>query len=149
MAIAERLGMSARLAVAALALAGSIARADDLSQLNAAVDDAVAHNRAALSHLRAASIPFATIELVRLRESFDLLLERYGGELRSASGENPDFATILVDVPLRIVTAQMMIDFGRPDIAANSLLAICRSLEILREPAATDPAAACETDGSR
>lgn len=149
MAGALSIGTWARLAVAALALAASIARAGDLSQFNAAVDDAAAHNRAALSHLRASSMPLATIELVRLRESFDLLLERYGGELRSARGDDPDYATILVDVPLRIVTAQMMIDFGRPDIAANSLAAICRSLENLREPPATDAAARCETDGSR
>ena len=43
-----------------------------------------------------------------------------------------------VDVPLRLVTADMMINFGRLAIAYNSLVAVCGSLDALRLPDAEE-----------
>jgi hypothetical protein len=115
------------------------ARADGF---NAAVEDAASHNRAALAYLREERISLALLEIDRLRESFGLLSERYGKERPAAHRDNPDYVTMLVDVPLRMVTAHMMINFGRLAIAYNSLVAVCGSLNALRLPDAEE-APAC------
>lgn len=121
-----------------------MARADDNAGFVTALDITTQHSRAALAHLRAGDVPLAVMEIARLRESFSLLMERYGAARRAAVDDKTAYATTVVDVPLRIVTAQMMIDFGRPDIAANSLLAVCRSLGSLRDP--VDNTAPCDSD---
>lgn len=130
-------------------LATPAARAGDLAGFDTALEETTQHNRAALGHLRASDTMLAIIELGRLRESFGLLVERYGRALRDAHDDKAAVTTIMVDVPLRIVTAQMMIDLGRPDIAANSLVAVCRSLGALHEPGDRNAAASCEGDISR
>lgn len=123
-----------------------IARADDLAGFHAALDVARQHSRAALAYLHARDLPLAVMEIARLRESFGLLIERYGAERRAAHKDKTEYATAVVDIPLRIVTAQMMIDFGRPDIAANSLVAVCRSLGSLHDPPEDRAATACDAE---
>jgi hypothetical protein len=124
--------------------ASPVARADDLAGFHAALDATRQYSRAALAHLHAGELPLAEMEISRLRESFGLLIERYGAERQAASKDETAYATTVVDIPLRIVTAQMMIAFGRPDIAANSLVAVCRSLGTLHDP--PEPAAATTCD---
>ena len=123
-----------------LALAAGAAMADDLTGFNAAVEDAASHNRAALAYLREERTGLAILELDRMRESWGLLVERYGKDRPAALRDNPDYVTTMVDVPTRIVAALMMIDFGRLDIAHNSLVAICRSLNELRQTSGETPA---------
>lgn len=118
--------------------AHSAAFAGDLDLFTAALDDTVLHNRAALRHLRAERTDLAVMELQRMRESFSLLVERFGKERPEVLRDDPDYVTTMVDVPTRIVATFMMIDFGRIDIAQNSLLAICRSLDELRARAGRD-----------
>lgn len=139
-----------RLCMIALLLTMPLARADNLSVLDAAVEEAAAHNRAALAHLRANKLALAKIELVRLRRSFDLLVHRHGKRRRAlrGNGDGVDLTAVMVDVPLRIVTAQIMVDARRPDIATRSLVAVCRALASLHASPESAPAAACEADAS-
>lgn len=137
------------LALASTAVASPItpvARADDLAGFHAALDATRQHSRAALAHLHAGELPLAEMEISRLRESFGLLIERYGAERQAASKDKTAYATTVVDIPLRIVTAQMMIAFGRPDIAANSLVAVCRSLGTLHDPPERAAATTCDPE---
>lgn len=122
------------------------ARADDLAGFHAVLDATKQHSRAAVAHLHAGDQQFAVMEISRLRESFSLLIERYGAERRAAHKDKTEYSTTVVDIPLRIVTAQMMIDFGRPDIAANALVAVCRSLGTLHDPPERATDTGCDAD---
>jgi hypothetical protein len=137
-----------RVTLLLLAITAGVARADN--GFDAAVDEAASHTRAALAYLREERPGRALAEIERMRESFALLAERYGKDRPTEHRDNPDYVTALVDIPLRMITAHMMVNFGRPVIAYNSLVAVCRSLGALRgtsepdcpgpiEPPSADP----------
>jgi hypothetical protein len=126
--------------------APSIGGEDEIAAYNAAIDDAELHNRAALKAIDAQDPERVRAELTALRDAFGRLVERFGRTRLVAMKGDPDGVTIMVDVPMRIVTAQMMIDFGRPAIATSSLVAVCRLLASLHVPPTIDAAAACDRD---
>jgi hypothetical protein len=138
--------MLALMPVGGAAAAPSVGGEDEIAVYNAAVDDAEQHNRAALVAIDARDRERARAELTALRDAFGRLVERFGKTRLGAIKGDPDGVTIMVDVPMRIVTAQMMIDFGRPAVATSSLVAVCRLLASLHMPSAVDAAAACERD---
>jgi hypothetical protein len=53
---------------------------------------------------------------------------------------------MLVDVPTRIVTAMIMINFGRPDVARNSLEAIRDEMSAVRRESKVEVLADCVLD---
>lgn len=118
---------------------------DDPTLFQAAVAETESRNRAALRAIAERDRPRAKAELAGLREAFGRLAERFGKTRIIALRGESDGVTLLVDLPMRIVTAQMMVDFGRADAATASLVAVCRLLITLHVP--PDPAAeaACGT----
>ncbi len=52
---------------------GRSARADDLSDFNAAVESASAHNRVAIGYLRTGNVDLASLEIERLRDAWGKL----------------------------------------------------------------------------
>jgi hypothetical protein len=133
----------ARVFAVAFFMAITAATAGDLDVFTAALDDATLHNRAALRYLRAERTDLAVMELQRMREAFSTLVERFGKERPEALRDDPDYVTTIVDVPTRIVATFMMIDFGRIDIAEDSLVSICRSLSELRRAARGEQSTDC------
>ncbi|RAI44960.1 hypothetical protein [Rhodoplanes roseus] len=119
---------------------------DDAALYNAAVAEAEGRNRAAIAAISGGDPARARVELAALREAFGRLVERWGKTRLAAVKGEPDGVTIMVDLPMRVVTAQMMIDFGRPDIATSSLVAVCRLLVALHVPPDPVAAAGCERD---
>src|SRR5690242_745639 len=113
-----RLTAGAALAAAALMDSGA-ARADDLALFNDAVEDFATHNRTALGYLRTENYELAVTELDQMKDTWSAFAERFGGNRPAPFRDNKLYVTMLVDVPTRIVTAMMMVDFGRPQIAAN------------------------------
>jgi hypothetical protein len=134
------IAMGRRLATAAIvALAWTgIARADDLAPFNAAIENAAAHNRVALSYLRTENTDLATIELEQMKEAWAAMAERFAGNRPAPFRDSELFNVALVDVPTRIVGAFIMINFGRPDIAAQSLQAIREELSAMRRAAGVE-----------
>lgn len=128
-----------------LLLAGP-AMADDLADFNAAVERAAAHNRVALGYLRTQSIELAQVELDRMKDAWGTLTGRFGMNRPAAFKNERLYAETMVDVPTRIVTALIMLDMGRPDIARNSLQAIRRSVSNLRRDAGIELLADCVLD---
>ncbi|NVO17542.1 MAG: hypothetical protein HXX10_26235 [Rhodoplanes sp.] len=126
--------------------APSVGGEDEIAVYNAAIDEAELHNRAALTAIDAQDPERVRAELTALRDAFGRLVERFGKTRLVAMKGDPDGVTIMVDVPMRVVTAQMMIDFGRPAIATSSLVAVCRLLATLHVPATPDAAAACDRE---
>jgi len=122
------------------------ARADDLALFNAAVEDVASHNRVAIGYLRNENLDLAVVELDRMKDSWGAFAERFSGNRPEPFRDNKLYVTMLVDVPTRIVTAMIMINFGRPDVARNSLEAIREEISAVRRASHVEVLADCVLD---
>jgi hypothetical protein len=146
--IAMRMRWIRLAAGAALLLCGSGARADELALFNAAMEDVAAHNRVALGDLRTENVDLATVELERMKDAWGAFAERFGGSRPAPFRDNKLYVAMLVDVPTRIVTAMIMVNFGRPDVARNSLQAIREELTAMRRESGVEVMADCVLDAN-
>ena len=122
------------------------ARADDLALFNAAMEDVAAHNRVAIGYLANENLDLAVVELDRMKESWGAFAERFSGNRPEPFRDNKLYVNMLVDVPTRIVTAMIMINFGRPDIAKNSLESIRDEMSAVRRASKVEVLADCVLD---
>jgi hypothetical protein len=134
------------IAMVAAVLAGSAARADNLDLFNAAMEDVAAHNRVAIGYLANENLDLAVVELERMKDAWGAFAERFGGNRPDKFRDNALYVTMLVDVPTRIVTALIMINFGRPDIAKSSLQAIREEMSAVRHASGVEVLADCVLD---
>lgn len=105
--------------------------ANDLSDFNAAVEAAAAHQRVALGYLRSGNIDFAAIEIDRMRTAWARVTA-----LKRPAALNRDpqlYTTTMLDVSTKLVGVSIMIDTGRPDAARKSLEDIRAELSALRK----------------
>lgn len=142
----ELTALLAALAFAAAALSARPAKADDLTAFNAAIERAAEHNRTALGYLRTDSLDLASFELDKMKNAWGDLTGQFGGSPPSALRDNPHYTEALVDVPTRIVTAMIMVNLGRTDIAGNSLQAIRLELSKMRRESGIEVLADCVLD---
>jgi hypothetical protein len=133
----------ARLAALLLGLAGAPAAAEGLADFNAAVEKAAVHNRVALGYLRTGSLDLAARELEFLGVAWRAVVDRYGANPPAAFANNGLYATTLVDVSTRIVTANILIDLGRGEAARGSLAAIRTGLAQMRAESGVPVLADC------
>ena len=142
----------ARAAILSLALSAGAgagaAMAGDLADFNAAVEQAASHNRVALGYLRTGNIDLASIELDRLRAAWAALNKRLAGKRPDAFDRNPLYGTTMTDIGVRLVTADMMLNSGRPDSAGQALDAIRTDLNNLRKSAGIVVLADCVRDAN-
>jgi hypothetical protein len=139
-----------RAAALFLALAGlaGIARAGELADFNAAVEAAAAHNRVAIGYLRTGNTDLASIELDGLRAAWGKLNARFAGKRPDAFDGNPLYVTVMTDIATRLVTADMMLNAGRPEPARQALDAIRGDLYNLRKSAGLVVLADCVYDAN-
>lgn len=136
-------------AAAALAMLCRAAAADDLADFNAAVEDVAAHNRTAIGYLHTDAIEMAVAEMEQTKNAWGALAERFGGRRPAVFADNQRYTEALVDVPMRIVTGYLMLNLGRPDMAANSLQAIREELSALRRESGVTVLADCILDANK
>jgi hypothetical protein len=122
------------------------AGADELSTFHAAIEDAASHNRFALGYLRSENVELAKLELDRLRASWSALAQRYGAKPPPPFLDRPKYTETLIDVPLKAVAADLMLQMGRLDLARNSLQAIRVSLRDMRRDSGVEVLADCVLD---
>jgi hypothetical protein len=128
-------------------LAGlAAARADDLAPFNTAMEDVASHNRVAIGYLRNENFDLAVVELERMKDSWGAFAEKFSGNRPEPFRDSKLYVDMLVDVPTRIVTALIMINFGRPDIARNSLEAIRDEMSAVRRASGVEVLADCVLD---
>ncbi len=143
------LGCYARIAILGLALwaaAGAApACADDLSDFNAAVEAAQAHNRVALGYLRTGNGDLAALEIERLRAAWGKLTATQRPDVFKG---NALYVTTLTDVSTRLVAADMMLNSGRLDAARQALDAVRGDLYALRKSAGIVVLADCVRDAN-
>jgi hypothetical protein len=135
-------------ATAALLLTAKPMLADDLAGFNAAIEDVASHSRAALGYLHNRNGDLAAVELERMRDAWGAFAERFGHDRPERFRANALYVTMLVDVPTRIVAATIMINFGRPDVAAGSLQAIRQELSAVRRGSGVELLADCVLDAN-
>ena len=137
----------ARAACLALVFAAGAAVADDLSDFNAAVEKAESHNRAAIGYLRTGNVDLASLEIDRLRDAWGVLQQRFAGNRPQAFDGN-HYVTAMTDIAMRLITADMMLKSGHPDVARRSLEAIRGDLYDLRKSADVTVLADCIRDAN-
>ena len=132
----------------ALLLTAKPMLADDLAGFNAAIEDVASHSRAALGYLHNQNADLAGVELEQMRDAWGAFAERFGRDRPEKFRDNALYVTMLVDVPTRIVAATIMINFGRPDVAAGSLQAIRQELSAVRRGSGVELLADCVLDAN-
>ena len=138
----------ARAALFALAVLTSAARADDLADFNAAVENASAHNRAAIGYLRTGNLDLALLEIDRLREAWGVFEQRFAGQRPAAFDGNQLYATLWTGMNARFVGIDLMVTMGKPDAVRQSLEAIRGDLYDLRKAAGIVVLADCVRDAN-
>jgi hypothetical protein len=116
--------------IVVFALTGA-AWADDLADFNAAVEAASAHNRVAIEYLRNGNADLAAMELDRMRAAW----AKVGEHKRPAVFAGDALYTIVMtDIATRLVTADLMLNMGRPENARNLCSASARISTICASP---------------
>jgi hypothetical protein len=139
----------ARTACAAFVLIAGAARADDLADFNAAVEAAAAHNRVAIGYLHNGNVDLAALEVDRLRAAWRDLSNRFAAKRPAVFSGNDYYVVAMTDISTRLVTADMMLTSGRPEIVREALLAIRDDLYKLRKSAGIAVLADCIFDANK
>jgi hypothetical protein len=134
--------------IIALLAASRSARADDLSDFNAAVESASAHNRVAIGYLRTGNVDLASLEIDRLRDAWGKLTEHFSGKRPSAFADNTLYSKLFTSVSARLVGADIMLKAGRLDAARNALDAVRGDLYDLRKQSGIVVLADCVRDAN-
>ena len=140
----------ARAAFLAIVLIGNAggAPADDLADFNAAAERVESHNRVAIGYLRTGNVDLAAIEIDRLRAAWGALQQRFAGKRPDVFNGNAGYTLLLTDVSTRLVTADMMLNSGRPEIAQQALDAVRADFYNLRRSAGIQVLADCIRDAN-
>jgi hypothetical protein len=138
---------SARAAILVLTLCGSAA-ADELSDFNAAVESAAAHNRVAIGYLRTGNLDLAALEIDRLREAWDRVAQRFTTNRPAAFDGNLLYGPLWTTESTRLVGIDLMIKMGKPDAVANALNGLRGDLYELRKTSGIVVLADCVRDAN-
>jgi hypothetical protein len=138
----------ARVACLVLVLSGSMARADDLADFNAAVESVSAHNRVAIGYLRTGNADLASLEIDRLRDSWSRFSERFSGKRPTAFDGNGLYGKLFTAVNARLVGADIMLKTGRLDAARDALNSARGDLYELRKASGVVVLADCVRDAN-
>ncbi len=108
-----------------LALPGS---ADECTDFHAAVAQASAQYRIAMSTLDTRGREETSAAVQRFREAWQVVIDRRGSNRPAAVADDDDYAAMFMQVDTRIVGALIVIDIGRRDAARDALAPIAETL---------------------
>ena len=131
-------------ALAVLLLAAP-ARADDLSDFNAAIEMAMSHHRVALGYLRTGNIDLAALELDGMRQAWAKVatLPR-----PAAFRDKERYTGTMLEIAAGLVGTDLVLKMGRPDVARESLEQVRTSLSRLRRENGVTVLADCVLDAN-
>src|SRR6185312_13008405 len=112
-------------------LAGSLARADDLTDFNAAAETVSAHNRVAIGYLRTGNVDLASLEMDRLRDAWARFTERFSGKRPGVFADNTLYGKLFTNVSARLAVSVIMLETGLVDAARRALDAVRGDLSAL------------------
>jgi hypothetical protein len=128
-----------------LALCMAPARAGDLDDFNAAVEAAMSHHRVAAGYLRTGNIDLAALEIDSLREAW----AKVSTLPRPAAFLNQErYTAIMLETAAALIGTTLVLNMGRPDVAAESLDKIRKALSDLRRENKVTVLADCVLDAN-
>jgi hypothetical protein len=122
--------------------------ADELGDFNAAMENAAAHNRVAIGYLRTGNADLASLEIDRLRAAWSTLTERFAGKRPQAFDGNSLYSSLWTVGSARLVAADLMLNSGRLEQAAQALSALRGDLYELRKASHVVVLADCVRDAN-
>ncbi|HEX5212602.1 MAG TPA: hypothetical protein VFW22_12830 [Pseudolabrys sp.] len=125
-----------------------MALADDVADFNAAAEIVASHYRVAIGYLRTGNIELARLEIDRTREAWGALQQHFAGRRPDVFAGNRLYNRIYTGVSARLVGAELLLNAGRPDAAADSLNAVRDDLYALRKSAGIAVLADCIRDAN-
>jgi hypothetical protein len=142
----KRASCNARFCIA-VSISG-VAAADELAEFNTAVEKAAAHWRVALELLRTGHLRVAAREIADMKIAWSELVSRFAAKQPDAFDGNALYGETLTDVATRIVTATIMLNFGRPASARDALMPVRSSLSNMRRASSVYVLADCVLDAN-
>jgi hypothetical protein len=139
----------AALFVFALAAGTTDVRADDLTDFNTAAEAVAAQNRVAIGYLRTGNADLASIALDRTRAAWADFAKRFSGQRPEMFKGNEYYIVAVTDVGTRLITADMMLNSVRPEIAQQALSAVRDDFYKLRKSAGIVVLADCVYDSNK
>ena len=136
------------IAVVALMLAVSHAGAGELEDFNAQIEVFASHGRSALAFLRLRDADRIAAELGEMRNTWSDMVARFGKDPPEPYRDNPQFKTMLVDVPVRLVGTELVMSLGRADGVRTALIDIRKSLSVMRRASKAEVLADCILDAN-
>ncbi|MBV8792832.1 MAG: hypothetical protein JO237_12375, partial [Pseudolabrys sp.] len=130
------------------ALVAAPVNAAEIDDFNVAIEQVASHNRVAIGYLRTGNVDLASLEIDRLRDAWAEAVSRFGRPFGPFAENKQLYTTTMLDVSVRIVTAQIMSGSGRPDNARDALAAIRNELSDLRKKAGVPVLADCIRDSN-
>lgn len=103
-------------------------RSDELADFHAAVAEATANYRAALSTLETRGREETSAAVHRLRESWQALVDRFGRHRPEPFADDEQFSAIVTLTDSRLVGALIVIDIGSREAARGALAPIGETL---------------------
>lgn len=137
-----------RCAILFLVIAVSPARADDLSDFNTLMEGVTSHIRVALGYLRTGNTDLSALEIDRTREAWGKLQQHFAGRRPKMFETSPLYKNIVTGVSARLVGAELLLNAGRPDAAADSLGKLRREFYDLRKASGIAVLADCVLDAN-
>ncbi len=107
------------------------ARADRLADFHAAVERTSAQYRTVMATLETRSREETSAEVHRLREHWQFIADRFGGNRPAAFADDQEYSGMFMLIDARIVGALIVIDIGSRDAAREALAPIAETLSRL------------------
>ena len=139
----------AALLVLALAAGTTGVRADDLADFNTAAEAVAAQNRVAIGYLRTGNADLASIALDRTRTAWADFAKRFSGRRPEMFKGNEYYVVAVTDISTRLITADMMLNSVRPEVAQQALSAVRDDFYKLRKSAGIVVLADCVYDSNK
>jgi len=125
---------AAVLAVLLLQWPALAAAADELADFHAAVAQASAQYRLAMTTLDTRGREETSAAVQRFRETWQVVIDRHASNRPAATADNDDYDGMFMQVDARIVGALIVIDIGSREAARDALAPIAETLSRLRAP---------------
>jgi hypothetical protein len=103
-------------------------RADELADFQAAVAQAAAQYRVAMTTLETSSREETSAAVQRFRQAWQIVIDRRGSSRPAVFADAEQYAGMFMQVDARIVGALIVIDIGSRDAARDALAPIAETL---------------------
>ena len=104
------------------------ARADDLADFHAAIEQALDQHHFALATLETSSQERTAAEVSRLREIWQTIAERFGARRPAEFANDDDYSGMFMQIDVRLVGVLLVIDLGNRDAARSALAPVADTL---------------------